>query len=293
MTVAVLLALVITVAVEVPIVALVFAGQRRRMAIVAAVTTGITNLLMNTLLRQTVADNLTFLHLGELGALVIEAGVYFLASKPREPGRAIAASALANATSYLVGRWATRLLPASANSPAPDVSTYRAEVSGNEVAICPHSYHGPIDFPAGAVMLRRDVTTGEVFELDGNLDAEGCFVDSCVAQGSYEYGLADPYSCIGMDTIYLYDEVVVEQALDPTCEQSRNDHPAQPSDAAVPWSTGVSSVDCNDGTASNYGNGFGGCTVAGLPSSLWGPYAAALVAGLALMGASRRRKRRH
>jgi hypothetical protein len=106
---AVLLALTITVAVEVPIVALVFARQRRRMAIVAAVTTGITNLLMNTLLRQAVADDRTFLHLGELGALVVEAAVYAIASKPREAGRAFAASALANTASYFVGRWVTRL----------------------------------------------------------------------------------------------------------------------------------------------------------------------------------------
>ena len=40
---------------------------------------------------------------GELGALIIEASVYALARAPRDWGRALAASALANAASYASG----------------------------------------------------------------------------------------------------------------------------------------------------------------------------------------------
>ena len=96
-------ALVVTLVCEVPLVALVFKGQRLRMAVVAAVTTGVCNLSMNLLLLPLFTSYSRFILLGELGAVLLEAGVYAVAAKPREPSRALLASALANTASFIAG----------------------------------------------------------------------------------------------------------------------------------------------------------------------------------------------
>jgi len=103
MSLAVLGALALTLAVEVPIVALVFKGQRVRMALVCAATTAATNVAMNTLLRASIPGASLAIAVGEISALAIEATVYALASRPRDVPRALVASALANAASYAVG----------------------------------------------------------------------------------------------------------------------------------------------------------------------------------------------
>lgn len=103
MNAVVLTAFALTIAIEAPLVALVFKGQRVRMALVCAVTTGATNLFMNTLLRAWLPGWGLAVTVGELGALAIEAAVYALASRPRDLPRALFASALANAASYVVG----------------------------------------------------------------------------------------------------------------------------------------------------------------------------------------------
>lgn len=102
MTLPVLTALVVTLAVEVPIVALVFRREAGRMAVVAAVATAATNLAMNVLLFGRV-PYLVYLGVGEVGATLLEAGAYFAASRERDLGRALVASALANAASFAAG----------------------------------------------------------------------------------------------------------------------------------------------------------------------------------------------
>ena len=97
------LAWLITLVVEVPCVAAFYPGQRRRMALVAAVATSATNLPMNLLLPAWVGTGDTFLLTGELAALVLEAAVYSLAARPRDVFRAAAASALANGLSFAAG----------------------------------------------------------------------------------------------------------------------------------------------------------------------------------------------
>jgi len=97
------LALLITIMVEVPIVAACYSGQRLRMAAVCAATTTCTHLAMHFVLPQLVGSFGQFILLGELGALLVEAMVYWLASRPRDLGLALVASALANALSYGVG----------------------------------------------------------------------------------------------------------------------------------------------------------------------------------------------
>lgn len=103
MSPAYLAALGITLAVEVPVVAALFPGQRLRMAVTCALATSATHLFMHFALPQLLPPGGPVLLLGELIALVVEAGVYAAAARPRELGRALIASALANSLSYAAG----------------------------------------------------------------------------------------------------------------------------------------------------------------------------------------------
>lgn len=98
-----LAALALTLAVEVPIVAACYPGQRLHMACVAALITASTHLAMHTLLPLAVSDFASFLLIGEAMATLVEAGVYAVASRPPELGRGLVASAVANSASYAVG----------------------------------------------------------------------------------------------------------------------------------------------------------------------------------------------
>ena len=97
------LPLLITLVVEAPIVALVFRRQQLRMGAICLVTTGLTNLVMNTAVRSWASSYDQYILIGELGALVVEALVYALTSNPRDVARAFLASALANTASYAAG----------------------------------------------------------------------------------------------------------------------------------------------------------------------------------------------
>jgi hypothetical protein len=98
-----LLALAITLLVEVPIVALLFPGQRVRMAIVCAIATTDTHLLMHFALIRLASSYDNWVLLGEVTALVLEACAYVWFSRPRRVGPALIASAAANSASYVVG----------------------------------------------------------------------------------------------------------------------------------------------------------------------------------------------
>jgi hypothetical protein len=98
-----ILACAVTVAVECPIVAALYPGQRLRMAAVCALATAATNLAMNLLLRRWFGAGLDHLLLGEASALLLEALVYALVRRPRDWGRALVASALANGASFSAG----------------------------------------------------------------------------------------------------------------------------------------------------------------------------------------------
>ena len=98
-----LLAWALTVIVEVTVVAWVYAGERLRMALACAVATTATNLTMNLVLFPNVRSITSYLLIGEIGAVVIEAAVYFAVSKERDIGRALIASAIANNASFAAG----------------------------------------------------------------------------------------------------------------------------------------------------------------------------------------------
>jgi hypothetical protein len=93
----------LTLAVEAPCVAALFPGQRARLALACAFGTSATNLAMNLLLPRWLGTGAAFLVVGELGSLALEALVYAAASRPRDPTRALTASALANGLSFAVG----------------------------------------------------------------------------------------------------------------------------------------------------------------------------------------------
>ena len=94
----VMFALAITAAVEPPIVAAVFPQRRLRMALVALVTTAVTNVAMNLWLARVFTSPNKFVVVGELGAFLVEAAVYYAVS--RDLQRAFCASAFANAASF-------------------------------------------------------------------------------------------------------------------------------------------------------------------------------------------------
>lgn len=98
-----LIPLIITLLVEVPIVAVMFPGQRARMALTCAVATTLTNVAMNTVWAAHAGSYDIYLLGGETGALVLEALAYVLMSRPRQWARSLAASGAANAASFAAG----------------------------------------------------------------------------------------------------------------------------------------------------------------------------------------------
>jgi len=96
-------ALTVTLAVEMPIVALAYPRERARMALACALATSATNLAMNSWLLHEVSSYETYLLAGELGASALEALVYVVASARHDVARALIVSGLANAVSFIAG----------------------------------------------------------------------------------------------------------------------------------------------------------------------------------------------
>jgi hypothetical protein len=99
-----------TLLVEVPIVAVFYTKQWRRMAATAAVATSLTNLAMNVLLPDWTTSVFSFLVIGETAALLLEAMVYFRMDRSRRLGQALVASAVANTASFTLGLLAAPFL---------------------------------------------------------------------------------------------------------------------------------------------------------------------------------------
>ncbi len=95
------IALAVTLAVEVPLVAAFYPGRRRRMALLCAAATTLTHLLLHFAFPAVLPRGSSPLLVGEAFATVAEAVVYTVAV--REPGRALVASALANSCSFGAG----------------------------------------------------------------------------------------------------------------------------------------------------------------------------------------------
>lgn len=96
-----LLALGLTLAIEVPVVAALYPGRRRRLALVAVPANVVTHLALHFIFPRLLAPGAPALFLGEAFATLAEAAVYAVAG--RDLGRALVASALANAASFGAG----------------------------------------------------------------------------------------------------------------------------------------------------------------------------------------------
>jgi hypothetical protein len=96
-------ALLVTLALEVPIVSLFYPRERARMALTCALATSATNLAMNAWLVHLASSYSTYLLLGELGASTLEALAYVAVSPRHDIGRALVASGIANAVSFSAG----------------------------------------------------------------------------------------------------------------------------------------------------------------------------------------------
>lgn len=97
-----MIAWLVTVVIEVPVVALIYKKQRIRMIVTSALATSVTNLTMNLVLFRVLSWN-NYLLVGELGALVLEAFVYWQVARPKDLPRALVASASANIASFMLG----------------------------------------------------------------------------------------------------------------------------------------------------------------------------------------------
>ena len=98
-----LVALLVTLVLEVPLVALLFPGQRARLAVVALVANAFTNLTLNVVLPAVPLLRGNHVLVGEILAVVVEALAYAAASRPRDVGRAFAVAGLTNALSFGAG----------------------------------------------------------------------------------------------------------------------------------------------------------------------------------------------
>jgi hypothetical protein len=96
-------ALAVALLIEVPLVALLFPGQRLKMAAVAIIMNAATNLTLNLVLPRFYWLHGRWLLPGEVLAVVAEATAYALASRPRDVPRSLFASALSNTLSFAAG----------------------------------------------------------------------------------------------------------------------------------------------------------------------------------------------
>jgi hypothetical protein len=103
MTPSVASAWLLTLVVEIPIVAFIYPRERVRMAATCAVATSVTNLAMNAWLHGALGSYDAYVTAGELGATVIEALVYAVVSRDHAAGRALLAAGLANTASFATG----------------------------------------------------------------------------------------------------------------------------------------------------------------------------------------------
>jgi hypothetical protein len=96
-------ALVVTLVIEVPIVAAFFPRERVRMALVAAVANTATNLTLNLVLARMVVLGGHRMLIGEGLALFGEAAAYGAFSRTQDLARGVVASGVSNALSFAAG----------------------------------------------------------------------------------------------------------------------------------------------------------------------------------------------
>jgi hypothetical protein len=89
--------------IEVPVVAAIYPGERRRMALSCLLATTATWLILKTMLFISPFPRGWVVMVGEAVVLGVEAGVYAITSRAHDLPRAFVASALANGLSFGLG----------------------------------------------------------------------------------------------------------------------------------------------------------------------------------------------
>jgi len=119
-----------------------------------------------------------------------------------------------------------------------------------------------------AVMLRQDIATGAVVQLanfcSGASSVQaGCFIDECVPEGTYRYGLADPFTCADKgcgNSVPYFIDAQVTTALTSSCARSAGDPGPTATTAAAPWgASATESLTCP---------GASGCSTSGLNTNI-------------------------
>jgi hypothetical protein len=106
-------------------------------------------------------------------------------------------------------------------------SYYGIDLMDSSVQVCPFPDSGCV-----GTLLRQNVATGEVVEI--GFCVRNCYVDECVAPGTYRYGFAQPFVC-GPNGAQYYIEGTVTSALDANCARAPGDAGPTASSNPVPW----------------------------------------------------------
>ena len=143
---------------------------------------------------------------------------------------------LTKSLSLAVAALALSLVTERAASACGTPAEYVARINGSTVTVCP-LYPSPSNAP----LLRQNTATGDVVQVaevhgDAGTATHSCYIDECVAPGTYRYGFAVPYECCLVCAATLYYGTATVTAPVSGCQRSPND--PGPSDAGVavlPW----------------------------------------------------------
>jgi len=118
------------------------------------------------------------------------------------------------------------------------------------------------------VMLRQDTSTGAIVQIanfcsSATAAQPSCFIDECVPEGSYRYGLADPFTCADKgcgNSVPYFIDAQVTTALTSSCARSAGDPGPTATTAAAPWgASATESLTCP---------GASGCSTSGLNTNI-------------------------
>jgi len=168
------------------------------------------------------------------------------------------------------------VVPSRALANCAEPVTYQATATGNTVTICLRNF-GARQCPDEG-LLRQNPTGGEVVTL-ADCNSNACFVDECVPEGTYRYGLKTPYACNRSSCgTYYFAEATVSTPLG-SCTRTSGFSGPTAFTGSVPW--GNNSQICGYGPC--------GCGSANA-GTVFALNAAALGAGLLLRARGRKRR---
>ena len=193
--------------------------------------------------------------------------------------------------------------PRLAHADCDTGADYQSSVFGNTVTVCLVSQSEVTTCSASHPVVRQNIQTSETVGLGafclgpdaglpGGADvAEGfpCFVDECVPQGSYRYGLAPAYDCsqAGCGAVALFTEAAVTSPLPATCVRSDGNTAPTTVTQTPPWGSGEDDA----GSVTGLKNCPSGCSLAasGRQGVLSANAAAVLIGGILLLVRLRRK----